>query len=64
METTLARMELYDASEPQIRELVQEFGLNQVMLVARQYYGRWDEAWEALEANRQALQLSRTRNTR
>ena len=64
LQRTHERMELYDASEPQIRALVQEYGLALTMAIARQFYGRWDEAKEALEAERKLLQLVRSGNTR
>lgn len=63
MDTLHERMEAYDASEPQIRALVQEFGLGVTMSVARQFYGHWEAAWEALEANRKALQVRRLGRT-
>lgn len=59
-----ADLELYDLSEPQMRALAQEYGLAATMRIARQFYGRWDEARAALEANRLALQVQRWERTR
>lgn len=59
---TCERMELYDSFEPQIRALIQEYGLKKALPVARQYYGRWEQARKVLEDERKALQLSRLRN--
>lgn len=62
MEVTLMRMEMYDSMCPQERALVQEFGLKLGMEAARANYGRWDDAWQAAERQRKALQVQRLRN--
>lgn len=53
MERTLLRMEQYDGLPPQGRALVREFGMNIGMHAARQFYGRWDEARQWAEQQRQ-----------
>lgn len=55
-------LELYDSLEPQMRALASKYGLKNVLENARQFYGRWAEAENYLEAQRQALQLKRLEN--
>lgn len=53
---------LLDASEPQVRALVREYGYGRAMNVARQFYGRWADARAVLEVERELLQSQRWGN--
>lgn len=59
---TRDRMELYDSLEPQMRQLVMEYGLAAGIDAGRRFYGRWAEARTYLEAQRRALQVKRWGN--
>jgi hypothetical protein len=64
MARTIERMELYDSLTPAERALVQHYGLKQGYEAARLFYGRWNEAWEYAEMERQRLQKERWQNIR
>lgn len=46
------RMLVYDDLEDELAELIGEYGWDRAMRASREYFGRWQEAKAALEAER------------